>query len=58
MGDTIMVAFRLDAELVKKLDAFAATVAADNPGLHVNRTDAIKMLLMQALETATKRGKR
>jgi hypothetical protein len=57
MGKVITVAFRLDADLVAKLDEFAAALARQNPGLQVTRTDAVRMLLVQALETATK-GKR
>jgi hypothetical protein len=44
---------------VKKLDAFADAIASDNRGLRVTRTDAVRMLLIQALEAATaKRTKR
>ena len=57
---TELVAFRLDEDLIKKLDAYAASVAAANPGLKPTRTDAVRMLLLQALETATakRKGKR
>jgi hypothetical protein len=52
---TVLVAFRLDAELVKKLDAYKEAIAAKNPGLYTTRTDAVRMLLIQGLEMATQR---
>ena len=52
-----MVAFRLDRDLVKRLDEYAAAIAESNPGLETTRTDAVRMLLLQALEAAPK-GKR
>ena len=57
MGETVLVAFRLDADLVKRLDEYAAAIAGSNPGLQTTRTDAVRMLLLQALEVSSK-GKR
>jgi hypothetical protein len=48
-----LVAFRLDKALVRRLDAYAASIAASNRGLQVTRTDAVRMLLLQALEATT-----
>jgi hypothetical protein len=42
--------FRLPADLVKRIDAYAARIASENPGLEVTRALAVKALLTQALD--------
>ena len=37
--------FRIPDELIERLDAFAETLRAKNPGLSINRSDAIRALL-------------
>lgn len=41
--------FRADPTLIARVDAFAAQFAAEHPGLDVTRSDAIVMLLTEAL---------
>lgn len=49
-----VVAFRLSAELLKRLDAQVGRMEATTPGLTFTRTDAVKVLLLQALDAAEK----
>lgn len=49
-----VVAFRLSAELLSRLDVQVARMEAQTPGLKFNRTDAVKVLLLQALDAADK----
>lgn len=48
---------RLPAELVERLDAYVARLAEERPGLRPNRSDAIRILLNQALEADATRGR-
>jgi hypothetical protein len=41
--------FKADPALLARIDAFAAQVMSEHPGLNVSRTDAIVMLLTEAL---------
>ena len=41
--------FRAEPALLARIDAFAADMMRDHPGLNVSRTDAIVMLLTEAL---------
>ena len=43
-------AFRLPTGLMKRLDQHAQRLAGERPGLRVTRTDALRMLLMEALD--------
>lgn len=47
---TQLVAFRLEPEMLAKVDAFAREMEARVPGLAVTRTDAVRVLLTRALE--------
>lgn len=44
------VAFRLSADLLKRLDAKVARMEAATPGLSVTRTDAVRVLLLKSLD--------
>jgi hypothetical protein len=61
MTKTVQVGFRLPADLVKRIDAYAARLSSENPGLEVTRALAVKALLTQALDaleaTPKHRGK-
>lgn len=46
---TVQCAFRLPKSLVDRLDAFAETMTADQPGMTFTRADAVRMLLTRAL---------
>jgi hypothetical protein len=46
---TVPITFRLDVELVRALDREAERIGAANPGLKIGRTDALRMLLVEAL---------
>lgn len=48
---TRQVAFRFPAELVARIDAFAARIADQNPGLEITRADAVRVLLEKALRS-------
>lgn len=43
-------AFRLPVALLNRIDAYAARLQAASPGLNVSRSDALRMLLTQALD--------
>lgn len=47
-----VVAFRLSAELLERVDVHVARLEATTPGLKFTRTDAVKVLLLQALDVA------
>jgi hypothetical protein len=50
MTKTVQVGFRLPADLVKRIDAYAGRLSSENPGLAVTRALAVKALLTQALD--------
>ncbi len=47
---TIALAFRLPADLVARIDAYAAKLSNETPGLEITRVVAVKALLTQALD--------
>ena len=47
---TELVAFRLEPELLKQLDAYAKRLEAEKPGQRATRADALRVLLWKALE--------
>jgi hypothetical protein len=47
---TIALAFRLPADLVARIDAYAARLSNETPGLEITRVIAVKALLTQALD--------
>jgi hypothetical protein len=49
MGKTSLVAFRLENELIKRIDAYAKSLEEERPGLKVARVDAVRVLLLRAL---------
>ena len=53
---TTQVAFRLSDGMIAKLDAYAAWMSDNTPGLSITRADAVRVLLTQALGAAKKRG--
>ncbi|MEM7244027.1 MAG: hypothetical protein AAF533_01720 [Acidobacteriota bacterium] len=46
------ITFRLDPDLIARLDAYALHATEANPGLSVNRTDAVRLLLEAGLAEA------
>ena len=50
MAKTVQIGFRLPAELVKRIDDYAARLGRETPGLEVTRVLAVKALLTQALD--------
>lgn len=46
------VAFRLDVTLLARLDAHAARMSAATPGVTFTRSDVVRVLLLQGLDTA------
>jgi hypothetical protein len=50
-----MTGIRLEDEMLGRIDAFAARVRKETPGLDVNRAMAIRMLLALGLEAAEKK---
>ena len=50
MGKTVQVAFRLDEDLVKRLDKYAEQLGREMPGFKVSRADAVRLLLIRALD--------
>jgi hypothetical protein len=49
MGKTTLVAFRLEEELLKRIDAYAKRLEEERPGHKVARVDAVRVLLLKAL---------
>ena len=49
---TQQVAFRLEEDLLARVDAHAEKMAAMMPGVNVTRADAVRALLTQALSAA------
>ena len=49
MGKTSLVAFRLENELIKRIDGYAHSLEKERPGLKVARVDAVRVLLLRAL---------
>jgi len=49
MGKTTLVAFRLENELLKRIDAYAKQLESEKPGLKLARADAVRVLLLRAL---------
>lgn len=47
---TTQVAFRLDDELVERIDAYAKRLAVKTPGIEYSRADAVRALLARALD--------
>ena len=47
--DKVRVAFRWDADVVRRIDKYAERVRADMPGLTFTRTEAVRVLLEKAL---------
>ena len=45
-----VVPFRLPAELVRRLDRYAERLRKEQPGLRATRTDAVRVLLTEALD--------
>ena len=49
MAPKVQAGFKADPALLARVDAFAAEVMSQHPGLNVSRTDAMVMLLTEAL---------
>ncbi len=49
MGKTTLVAFRLESELLKRIDAYVKRLQDETPGLKLARADAVRVLLLRAL---------
>jgi len=47
---TTQVAFRLPADLLKRIDRHAERMRDAQPGVNVTRTDVVRMLLTRALD--------
>ncbi len=55
---TTQTAFRLPPDLLERLDRHVDRVNADSPGLDVNRTDVVRMLLTKGLDEAEREAGR
>jgi hypothetical protein len=53
-----VVPFRLPPEIVERLDACAKRLQRDQPGFRVTRADALRSLLLKALDEDEKRSRR
>ncbi len=49
MGKTTLVAFRLENELLKRIDAYAKRLEEETPGLKLGRADTVRVLLTRGL---------
>jgi len=52
MADTKTIPVRMSPGLLAWVDAYVADFNANNPGLEINRTDAIRTLLTRALQAS------
>ena len=50
MARTNQIGVRVDDALLQALDAYAAKLSADNPGMNMTRADAIRVLLTRGLQ--------
>lgn len=56
---TTQIGVRLEDALVAKIDAYAARVVADLPGVRFGRSDAIRVLVTKGLAASdTRRSKK
>jgi hypothetical protein len=46
---TVQITFRLPVETVKQIDAEAARIAEEHPGLNIERVEVIRMFIAEAL---------
>lgn len=49
MDELKQLAFRVPASMLKQIDAYAEFMREQSPGLGATRTDAVRVLLAQAL---------
>jgi hypothetical protein len=49
MGKTTLVAFRLEEELLKRIDAYGRQLEEGTPGLKLARVDVVRILLLRGL---------
>jgi predicted transcriptional regulator len=49
---TTQVAFRLDDDVVKRIDEYAKRLASKTPGIEYSRSDAARALLVRGLDAA------
>jgi hypothetical protein len=56
MAKTTLVAFRLDHELLKRIDAFAKRLEEQTPGIKLARADAVRAILLRGLEELENEG--
>ncbi len=49
MGKTTLVGFRLEDELLKRIDAYGQRLEEDTPGLKLARVDIVRILLLRGL---------
>jgi len=49
MGKTTLVAFRLENDLLKRIDAYAKQLEGATPGLKLGRADTVQILLARGL---------
>lgn len=49
---TTQVAFRLDDEVIKRIDEYAKRLAGKTPGIQYSRTDAARALIVRGLDAA------
>jgi hypothetical protein len=56
MAKTTLVAFRLENELLKRIDAYAKQLESEKPGLKLARADAVRVLLLRGLEELENEG--
>lgn len=57
-GPAQLIAFRLPADLLARVDAYAARLQGQTPWATVTRSDAVRALLTQGLDAAGGRGNR
>ncbi len=52
--ETVQFGFRLPPHLVRRLEQYASSMRARTPGLAFTRSDAVRVLLLAALDAAEK----
>src|SRR5262249_17771330 len=56
MAKTTLVAFRLDNDLLKRIDAFAKRLEEQTPGIKLARADAVRAILFKGLDELENEG--
>ncbi len=55
---SLVMPFRLPADLVRRLDALAERLSEERPGIEITRSDVVRMLLLRGVDEEERRHDR